>query len=99
MTVGALGWREAFAAIVTGEDVKEQKPRPEGPLLAAKMLQAAPEHCAFVGDSPADIGAGKAAGMITVMAGWHDVYHDQVRAMQPDIWVETASALIAALSL
>src|SRR5688500_3261113 len=78
MTVDALGWRQTFAAIVTGEDVKEQKPRPEGPLMAAKMLGVQPEHCAFVGDSPADIGAGQAAGMVAVAAGWHPVYLDKI---------------------
>ena len=63
ITVDALGWDDTFGAIVTGEDVKEQKPQPEGPLLAAKMLGVEPKQCAFVGDSPADISAALPAPM------------------------------------
>jgi pyrophosphatase PpaX len=94
ITVNALGWGDTFGAIVTGEDVKEQKPQPEGPLLAAKMLGVAAKECAFVGDSPADIGAGKAAGMLTVMAGWHPVYVDEVRKLEPDVWAESPRDLL-----
>jgi 2-phosphoglycolate phosphatase len=88
ITLKALGWSEMFNAVVTGEDVKEQKPAPEPLLMAAKTLAVSPHDCAFVGDSPADIGAGQAAGMLTVAAGWHDVYHEKIRAMKPDVWAE-----------
>jgi 2-phosphoglycolate phosphatase len=99
ITVDALGWHDVFAAVVTGEDVREQKPDPEGALTAASTLGVVPEQCAFVGDSPADIGAAKNAGMVAVMAGWHDVYHDEVRKLEPDIWVEKPPDLIRALAL
>ncbi len=86
ITLRALGWRDTFAAVVTGEDVQRQKPEPDGPLAASRILGVPPEQCAFVGDSPADIGAGKSAGMMTVAAGWHPVYHDQIRKLEPDVW-------------
>lgn len=88
ITLEALGWSQIFAAVVTGEDIEHQKPHPAGPLAVARALQIPPQHCAFVGDSPADIGAGKAAGMITVAAGWHPVYLEQIRQMEPDLWAE-----------
>ena len=88
ITVNALGWSNTFDAIVTGEDVTHQKPDPQGPLLAAKKLGVDAAHCAFVGDSPADIGAGKNAKMLTVAAGWHPVYRDEIRKLKPDIWAE-----------
>jgi len=88
ITLDALGWSGVFDAVITGHDVPRQKPDPAGPLAAAKLLGMPPAQCAFVGDSPADIGAGHAAGMITVMAGWHDVYHEQVRAMNPALWAQ-----------
>src|SRR3954453_20277354 len=88
ITVTALGWSNTFNAIVTGEDVTHQKPDPEGPLKAAQMLEVDPAHCAFVGDAPADIGAGKNAKMLTIAAGWHPVYRDEIRKLAPDVWAE-----------
>ena len=52
------------------------------------MLGADPARCAYVGDSPADMTAGRAAGMRTVAAGWHAVYLDRLRALTPDHWAD-----------
>src|SRR5687768_8574371 len=71
ISLRALGWADTFDVIITGEDVRAQKPAPHGLLEAARRLGARPNECVFVGDSPADIGAGQAAGIPTVVAGWH----------------------------
>jgi HAD superfamily hydrolase (TIGR01509 family) len=97
ITLSALGIAHFFAAVVTGEDVTHQKPDPEGPLLAAKRLSIPPRDCAFVGDSPADIPAGKAAGMLTIAAGWHSVYLDEIRALGPNVWAEHPGDLLSLL--
>jgi 2-phosphoglycolate phosphatase len=89
ISIGKLGWKKFFDSIVTGDDVLNQKPAPDGLLLAANELDVAPQRCAFVGDSPADINAGKAAGMFTIVAGWHQHYHEQLRALGPDRWATT----------
>ncbi len=94
ITVESLGWKEVFAAIVTGEDVKRQKPEPEGLQTVAARLDVPAQSCAFVGDSPADMGAGKNAGMVVVAAGWHPVYLDEIRAMKPDVWAEAPADII-----
>jgi phosphoglycolate phosphatase-like HAD superfamily hydrolase len=88
ITLEALGLADTFGAVVTGEDVTKQKPEPDGPLEAARQLGIAPADCAFVGDSPADVGAGKAAGMVTVVAAWHPVYLEEVRKLGPDVWAQ-----------
>jgi len=88
ITLEALGLADTFGAVVTGEDVARQKPEPDGPVEAARQLAIAPAECAFVGDSPADVGAGKAAGMVTVVAGWHPVYLEEVRKLGPDVWAQ-----------
>jgi 2-phosphoglycolate phosphatase len=98
ITLEALGLADTFAAVVTGEDVTRQKPDPAGPLEAARRLGVAPAACAFVGDSPADVGAGKAAGMITVAAGWHPVYVEEVRKLQPDVWAQTPADVLTIVS-
>jgi pyrophosphatase PpaX len=89
ITLDCLGWSHLFQSVVTGDDVMEQKPHPSGPLAVARTLRVPSADCAFVGDSPADIGAGQNAGMITVAAGWHPVYLDEIRAMKPDVWAAT----------
>lgn len=48
---------------ITGDDVKEGKPAPDGYLLAAERLNVKPADCVVVEDAPAGIRAGKAAGM------------------------------------
>ena len=97
ITLAALGWESMFDAVVTGEDVARQKPDPEGLLIVAKQLGVHPRACVFVGDSPADIGAGKNAGMKTIVAGWHPVYLEQLRAMGFDYWAERPGDVVTLL--
>lgn len=93
ITLRELGWQGIFGSVITGEHVTEQKPHPEGVLRAARELGAEPARCVFVGDSPADIKAGQAAGMVTVAAAWHAVYLDRLRPLQPDYWAEAPADL------
>ena len=52
--------------MVTAADVRRGKPDPEGYLLGAKRLGAAPARCLVVEDAPAGLRAGRAAGMRTL---------------------------------
>jgi pyrophosphatase PpaX len=85
ITLAALGWTNLFGNVVTGDECQTPKPAPDGVLMVARQLNVAPHDCVFVGDAPADIGAGKAAGMRTVWAGWHPVYAEQIRQLKPDV--------------
>jgi len=57
------GVRDCFAAIVGSGDYAQGKPSPEGYLLGARLLGAAPADCTVFEDSAAGVAAGKAAGM------------------------------------
>lgn len=59
-----------FEVIVAPEDVTEPKPHPEPVLFALDRLGVAPDEALFVGDSPHDIAAGRAAGTRTAGALW-----------------------------
>ena len=51
-----------FTASVTGDDVTRPKPDPEPYLLAAKLLDAAPERCVALEDSPSGVTSATGAG-------------------------------------
>ncbi|WP_236653317.1 HAD family hydrolase [Streptacidiphilus melanogenes] len=67
----ALDLRDAFAAIVTREDVTRGKPDPELFLVAAHRLGVAPGRCLAVDDAPDGITSARAAGIrvLTVIGG------------------------------
>jgi HAD superfamily hydrolase (TIGR01509 family) len=89
-----LGWTKRFEVVVAGEEVDHPKPAPDGPLLAAKLLGVAPEHCIYVGDSPADLGASRAAGIKGVVAGWHTYFEALLHEMQPERWANTPADVL-----
>lgn len=72
--LGATGLREHFEAVVGGDEVAHAKPAPDGVLEAARRLGVPPEQCAYVGDSPLDLRAGRDAGALAVAAGWGHLY-------------------------
>jgi HAD superfamily hydrolase (TIGR01509 family) len=61
-----LRLRAAFAAVVSGEDVRHGKPDPEIYLLAAERLRADPADCVAIEDTTHGIAAAHGAGMRAV---------------------------------
>ncbi len=58
---------DRFQAVLTGDMIARGKPAPDGYLLAAERLGAAPARCLVLEDAPAGIRAAFDAGMIPVM--------------------------------
>lgn len=63
-----------FQVVITGGDVSQPKPDPEGLLSALRRLDVAPEQAVFVGDAAADAHMAQAAGvrfigMVTQFSG------------------------------
>ena len=65
--VHILGWERLFEVVVGVDTTGRGKPAPDPVLHALEALGAAPGEAAFVGDSPADMGAGRAAGLRAVI--------------------------------
>jgi beta-phosphoglucomutase family hydrolase len=63
LSLGLLGLRDAFHAIVTAEDVSRGKPDPQVFLTAAERIGRAPEHCVVFEDALVGIAAARAGGM------------------------------------
>jgi pyrophosphatase PpaX len=65
---------EFFDAVVTTDDTDNHKPHPEPVLHALQRLGSEPGEAAFVGDSPFDVKAGKAAGVFTIGVSWGKIH-------------------------
>lgn len=87
-----------FETVVGGDETERHKPDPEPLLLAAERLGADPAETAYVGDSPFDVRAAKAAGMHAVAVTWGRI-HDRARlgAEEPDAIVDSPEELLAIL--
>jgi pyrophosphatase PpaX len=87
-----------FQTIVGGDETERHKPDPEPLLLGAERLGAEPARTAYLGDSPFDIRAAKAAEMFAVAVTWGRI-HDRGRleAEHPDAIVDTPEELLAVL--
>jgi beta-phosphoglucomutase len=68
-TLDGLDIRSYFDTIVTGDDVKNGKPDPEGFLIAAERFGAAAADCVVFEDSIHGVRAAHAANMRTVVLG------------------------------
>jgi pyrophosphatase PpaX len=87
-----------FESVVGGDETERQKPNPDPLLLAADRMNADPDDCAYVGDSPFDIRAAKAAGMHAVAVTWGGIHsRSKLEAEDPDAIVDTAEELLAVL--
>jgi beta-phosphoglucomutase-like phosphatase (HAD superfamily) len=62
--LAATGLR--FPVTVAGDDVVRTKPDPEPYLLAAKLLDADPEQCVALEDSPSGVASATGAGCLVV---------------------------------
>ena len=70
---------------VTMEDTKEHKPHPEPLLTGLKLLGDVPkERAVYVGDSPFDVQAAKAAGLTSVAVSWGAFSEEALRKAEPD---------------
>ncbi|EFK07607.1 putative phosphoglycolate phosphatase [delta proteobacterium NaphS2] len=70
--------------VVTKFDTERQKPYPDPILKACEALCVSPDACIFVGDSPLDIQAGKAAGMPVVGVTWGVSSVERLKRENPD---------------
>jgi pyrophosphatase PpaX len=87
-----------FETVVGGDETEKHKPDPEPLLLAAERMNADPSQAAYVGDSPFDMRAAKAAGMHAVAVTWGRI-HDRTKLEreEPDAIVESAEELLGVL--
>jgi pyrophosphatase PpaX len=92
------GLESNFDVVITSDDTERHKPAPDPILAAVERLGASLDETAYVGDSPFDIRAAKAAGVYAVAVGWGGIHSDEVlQREQPDAFVRHAEELFAVL--
>lgn len=80
--VAMLGLNNRAACVVSGDTLNNRKPHPEPMLFACERAGNTPGNCLYVGDALRDIEAGRHAGMLTAVANWGYIGHDD----KPETW-------------
>ena len=78
-----------FDVVVGGDETERQKPNPEPLLLALERLGADAADAAYVGDSPYDMQAARAAGVYAVGVTWGGI-HERDALADADVVVAHA---------
>ena len=100
MAFAAVGMHDAFDVVVTATDTQAHKPSAEPILLCLERLAARPDAtppalpAVYIGDSPVDIEAGKAAGVATAAVAWGVFGRDALLGAGPDFWLQRPSELV-----
>ena len=84
-----------FDILIGADDVAEHKPHPAPVLAALDLLSADPGDAVFIGDSPHDIEAGRAAGVQTAAALWGPFPREVLAQVSPHHWLAEPACIVA----
>ncbi len=93
-----LNMNDLFDVIITGDDVDIPKPHPEGVNKALEQLSIKNTEAVFIGDSEADILAGKQANVHTIGVQWLPDYQTLEFSVQPDQMFSSVHEFIQSLT-
>ncbi|NUR76716.1 MAG: HAD family hydrolase [Thermoleophilia bacterium] len=82
-----------FETVVGGDETAQHKPHPAPLLLALERLGAAPADAAYVGDSPFDMQAARAAGIRAIGVSWGRI-HTAEKLSDADVVIHSAEELL-----
>jgi pyrophosphatase PpaX len=85
-----------FDTVVGGDETARHKPDPEPLQLGLERLGARADEAAYVGDSPYDMAAARAAGMFAVGVTWGAI-HERDKLGEADVLVDRAEELLDVL--
>ncbi|WP_371068554.1 HAD family hydrolase [Sediminibacillus sp. JSM 1682029] len=93
-SLAELDMKKYFDVLISGDDVKDAKPAPEGIQQALKKLNAAPDEAMYIGDSDDDMNAGNEAGVHIGAAKWLPEYQSSEYSVEPEAVFHEVSGLI-----
>lgn len=79
---------------VQGTDGFPAKPEPDVILTSIRALGARPEDCLLVGDAPADMEAGRRAGVRTCAVRYGYGNREEMARWTPDYWIDHPRELV-----
>jgi 2-phosphoglycolate phosphatase len=85
------------ACIVSGDTAARPKPDPAPLLMACSMAGVEPDNALYLGDDLRDVQAGRAAGMLTVIAAWGYLAGSPSGEWGADVVIDHPSELIGLL--
>lgn len=83
-----------FDVVISTDDTDHHKPNPHPLLLAMRRLDVAPDESVYIGDSPFDIEAGQAAGVLTAAVGWGIFPPVRLKELEPDYFFERPEEIL-----
>ena len=89
------GLIEHFPVLVAADDVKRPKPDPEPVETALVRAGADRTNTIFIGDSPHDMAAGRAAGVATAAVLWGPFGADELSASSPTFLLEKPEEILS----
>ena len=93
ITLEKLGVDYYFDLIVTGDDVENHKPSPEGILKFVNHFGLKPERVLMIGDSVSDVIASKQAGVKVASVLWDSYGGEEVKTLNSDYYFHTVEEL------
>ena len=94
LEIDFTGLRPLIELSVWGDEVEKPKPEPDGVLRAINAFGVDPAATLVIGDSPADIIMGRAAGARTAAALWGGSTRERLLAESPDLTLESPRDLL-----
>jgi len=93
ITLKKLGIYDHFDLIITGDEVIEHKPSPEGIRIFLDKFKLDKDDVIMIGDSPSDIKAAHAAGVKVASVLWDSLARHHVLNMNSDYVFNTVAEL------
>lgn len=94
ITLKAIQLFEHFDMILSGDDVEEHKPSPEGILKFVENYKLNPERVLMVGDTAHDIIASKDAGVKCALVLWDDYSRNKFKNCKTDYLFYTVNEFV-----
>ncbi len=88
-----VGISDLFPVLVGCDTCVNHKPHPEPVQRALALLRVAPGDTIFFGDSPHDVGSGRAAGVRTVGVTWGAFARSAMEASGADVVIDDVTQL------
>lgn len=93
-----VGLDRFFDAVIGYDDTERHKPHPEPILAGLGRLGVSSSRAVYVGDSPHDIHAGNAAGVVTIAATWGPFSRETLAEAGPNHFIECMADLPGVLA-